>query len=55
MRTYILTQKEREILETYINSGTKLNGFSVLINRLKKAYPTLEKDFELIKTTMEKT
>ena len=46
MRTYIFTEKEREILETYLKEGKKLNGFSVLQHRLKKA-KKLFKDIEI--------
>jgi len=54
MREYILTQKERETLEMYIEKGVKLNGFSVLISRLKRANNRLDKDMKLIKTALEK-
>ena len=54
MREYILTEREREILKTFIETGLKLNGFSVLTNRLKRANKRLMEDMELIRSTLEK-
>ena len=54
MRNYILTEKEKEILQTFIEKGIKLNGFSVLILRLKKARDSLKSDLELIDAALGK-
>jgi len=54
MREYVLTQRERKILEDFIESGIKLNGFSVLVIRLKRANKRLMTDMKLIRTTLEK-
>lgn len=54
MREYILTQRERKILETFIESGIKLNGFSVSAIRLKRAAERLMEDIKLISATLEK-
>ena len=54
MREYILTEREREILKTFIETGLKLNGFSVLIIRLKRANKRLMDDIELIRAALEK-
>jgi hypothetical protein len=54
MRAYILTEKERKILETFLDSDVKLNGFSVLILRLKKAQSKLEKDLKMVNLVLEK-
>ena len=54
MREYVLTQRERKILETFIESGIKLNGFSVLAIRLKRAAERLMGDIKLISATLEK-
>ena len=54
MRSYILSKKERKILETYLESGLNLNGFNVLKLRLKKFLPLLEEDLELIKKFLKK-
>jgi hypothetical protein len=36
MRSYLLTERERKILKTYIEENVKLDGFSVLSLRLKR-------------------
>lgn len=54
MREYILTQREREILKTFVETGVKLNGFSVLAIRLKRANKKLSDDMKLIKASLEK-
>ena len=54
MREYILTEREREILKAFIEKDIKLNGFSVLAIRLKRASQKLLKDWELIKNALEK-
>lgn len=54
MREYVLTPRERKILEDFIESGIKLNGFSVLVIRLKRANKRLMTDMKLIRTTLEK-
>ena len=54
MRTYILTDTEKKILETFLESQIKLDGFSVLILRLKKSQPELRKDLELIESVLKK-
>jgi len=54
MREYVLTQRERKILEAFTESGIKLNGFSVLAIRLKRANKKLTEDMTLITATLEK-
>ena len=54
MREYVLTSRERRILEAFIESGMKLNGFSVLAIRLKRAKKRIMADTELISATLEK-
>jgi len=54
MREYVLTPRERKILESYIESRIKLNGFSVLAIRLKRANKKLTEDMKLIRATLEK-
>jgi len=55
MRGYILTERERKILKTYVEENVKLDGFSVLALRLKrwKKKPTLN-DLELMDKASEK-
>jgi hypothetical protein len=54
MREYILTSRERKILETFVEEGIKLDGFSVLAIRLKRAERRLMEDTGLVKETLKK-
>jgi hypothetical protein len=54
VREYILTAREHKILRTYIENDIKLDGFSVLAIRLKRAHKKLMEDLELINATLEK-
>lgn len=48
MRNYLLTKKERKILESYIYRGIKLDGFAVVMTRVRKQKDTIAKDVMLI-------
>jgi len=54
MRGYLLTPREREILETYVEDGVKLDGFSVLVIRLRRAEKSLKEEFELIEDALRR-
>lgn len=54
MRTYILSENERKIIKTYLETGLNLNGFNVLRLRIKRSLPQLEEDLKLIKKFIEK-
>jgi hypothetical protein len=54
VREYILTSRERKILETFVENDVKLDGFSVLAIRLKRASRKLVDDLELIKAALKK-
>jgi len=54
VREYILTSREREILQRFLEKGEKLNGFSSLIYYLKRGQKTLESDLKLIEETLQK-
>lgn len=49
----MLTQRERKILQTFLESGVKLNGFSVLAIRLKRASKRIMADMKLISAALE--
>jgi len=53
MRKRLLTDKEREIINNYLETGTKLNNFSVLIHRCKNMQP-LQEDMKLIEQFLAK-
>jgi len=48
MRNYLLTKKERKILESYIYRGIKLDGFAVVMTRVRKQKDIIAKDVMLI-------
>jgi hypothetical protein len=54
VREYILTNREKEILQRFLEKGEKLNGFSSLIYYLKRGKKTLEADLKLINETLQK-
>jgi hypothetical protein len=54
VRGYILTERERKILQAYVKEGVKLDGFSVLSLRLKRANATILADMELVNETLRK-
>jgi len=54
VRTYLLTERERKILERFVETGEKLSGYQVLTHHLKKARKQLAKDVELINKTIKK-
>lgn len=47
MREYIFTEKERKIIETYVESGIRLEGFNQLDHRMKGAWSKLLEDLAL--------
>jgi uncharacterized protein YlaI len=54
MRTHILTDQEREIINEYLKTGKRLENFRVLLYRCQKAKETLAQDTALIKQFLEK-
>ncbi|GAI46430.1 unnamed protein product, partial [marine sediment metagenome] len=46
VRGYILTPRERKLAKRYLETGEKLETFSILLFHLKKDYPTLKSDME---------
>ena len=54
MRQYILTDVEREIAKTYLNSGVKLQDFRILIYRIKKNHEALKNDLNIIEDVLQK-
>ena len=55
MRTYILTPHEKEIVEEFLKTGKKLNGFRVLIIRARDSVSGLRDDLGLIERLIEAT
>jgi len=45
VRRYIFTKKERRIIDTFLEEGTKLEGYGQLISRIRQCWPVLTDDF----------
>ena len=48
MHKAILSDKERQIIKCYLETGEKVQGFRMLKVRLKRKYKRIREDFELI-------
>jgi len=47
MREYIFTERERNIIQTYIEKGIRLEGFNQLDHRMKSSWSNLLEDIIL--------
>ena len=54
MRSYILTELERQHLLRYLESLEASDDFYVLLNRINKNYDKLNEDMKLIKMVLKK-
>jgi hypothetical protein len=54
MHKELLSDKERKMLKLFLESGEKSEGFRMLKMRIKRNYPCIKEDFELIKQVKEK-
>jgi hypothetical protein len=55
MKRYILTPKERQIIEQFLDNGLKLEGFRQLVYLARNAnLDHLENDIELIRYFVQK-
>ena len=48
MRTAIFSDKEREMVEHYLKTGEKGEGFRVLAHRVRQSQKLLKEDFDLM-------
>jgi hypothetical protein len=53
LRTYILTKTEKRIIQKFLETGDKLEGFKMLKWRIQKNKKGLNEDLELIKQFLE--
>lgn len=53
MREYILTKREQHIIQKLLETGERIEGFSMLKNRAKKNLPRLSEDLELINKLLD--
>jgi len=54
MRQHVLTPRQKKIIEIFLETGIKAEGFGVLKWRVKNYLPTVEEEIELINTFKEK-
>lgn len=54
MRKYLLTEQERKIIQRYLDTGEKLEGFKTILHRCRNMQ-VIESDLKLIKQLLEKT
>jgi len=55
MRSALLSEKEREIVEKFIMDGVRLEGFAMLKFRIKKHISQITFDYELILSFIAKS
>lgn len=53
MRQYILSSQEKQIINEFMQSGKKLDGFKVVLHRARNLQ-TVTKDLEIIKQFLTK-
>jgi hypothetical protein len=55
LRRWILSKAEREIIERYLEDGTRLAGYYQLRHRLRKYQSTIQNDVTLITKFVKKS
>lgn len=55
MREYIFTEKELKIITRYMQTGERLEGYTVLVSRCRRNLSKLEEHMKLAKAFIEKT
>jgi len=54
LRYRIFTEKEEELLRKWLKENVKLNGFSVLLYRIRKSKEKLKSDYELLEAVLKR-
>jgi len=54
LRNRIFTEKEEELLRKWLKEDIKLNGFSVLLHRIRRAKDKLKSDYELLEAVLKR-
>lgn len=54
MKSYILTEREKEIIRKYLETGEKAKSIYVYIHRAKRYYPQLAADVEMMKMLLDR-
>jgi hypothetical protein len=53
MRKYILTNQERQIINRYLETGEKIEGYAMLVSRCRHMQP-IQEDLQLIEQFLKK-
>jgi hypothetical protein len=53
MQRYILSDWEKKIINEYLTTGVKLDGFRIVIFRIKKHRERIESDYNMLQQFME--
>ncbi|MEM2367024.1 MAG: hypothetical protein QXQ50_02175 [Candidatus Bathyarchaeia archaeon] len=54
MRSHILTEHEKRLIQTFLETGQRHEGFKVLLHRIRRNYKALKEDLDLISLVLEK-
>lgn len=54
MRGYVFTKEEKKILGTYVNRGTKIRHFNVIMTLIRRNQKNLEDDLKLLGAVVRK-
>lgn len=54
MHKELLSDKERQMLKQYLETGEKDKHFRILKMRIKKSYPAITEDYQLITQVISK-
>jgi len=54
MRAYIFTEEEKRTLREWLEKGLRLNGFQVLMHRIRKNAQRIREDYKLLEEVLEK-
>lgn len=54
MHKELLSDKERQMLKQFLETGEKQEGFRMLKMRIKRNYPCINQDYELLSQVMKK-
>ncbi len=54
MKSYILTELERQLLRDFLAEDVKKEGFKMLLHRMRKNVSQLKADLELVSEVLKK-
>ena len=54
MRTALFSDKEREMVKQYLETGEKDEGFSVLVHRCRRGHTQIKEDLVLLNQLLQR-